>query len=46
LIIDAVGKEVLNSTFTSSFDVSALQPGVYILRFTKDGNTITKRFVK
>jgi len=46
LIIDAVGTEVMNSTFASSIDVSSLQPGVYILRFTKDGNTITKRFIK
>ena len=46
-IIDVTGHVVQSVNLTAnSLDVSKLSPGVYTLVFTRDGNRITKRFVK
>lgn len=46
-IYDIMGRQVLTTTqATNRVNVSKLAPGVYTLLFTKDGKTITKRFIK
>lgn len=46
-IYDAVGRLVLTtSPTTNRVNVAKLSPGVYTLLFTKDGKTITRRFLK
>lgn len=46
-IYDIMGRQVLTTTqATNRVNVSKLAPGVYTLLFTKEGKTITKRFIK
>ena len=46
-IYDIMGRQVLTTTqATNRVNVSRLLPGIYTLLFTKDGKTITKRFIK
>jgi beta-glucanase (GH16 family) len=46
-IYDVIGKQVMSARAASrQVDVSRLAPGVYTLVYTKNGNTITKRFMK
>ncbi|NII28807.1 carbohydrate-binding protein [Pseudoflavitalea sp. X16] len=46
-IYDIMGRQVLTATqATNRINVSKLAPGVYTLLFTKEGKTITKRFIK
>ena len=46
-IYDVIGKQVMTArAATKQINVSRLAPGVYTLVYTKDGKTITKRFMK
>jgi beta-glucanase (GH16 family) len=46
-IYDIMGRQVLTTIqATNRINVSKLAPGVYTLLFTKEGKTITKRFIK
>ncbi|WP_315823790.1 carbohydrate-binding protein [Paraflavitalea speifideaquila] len=46
-IYDLMGRQVMtSSTVTNRVNVAKLPTGVYTLLFTKDGKTITRRFVK
>jgi beta-glucanase (GH16 family) len=46
-IYDVTGKQVITArAATKQINVSRLAPGVYTLVYTKNGNTITKRFMK
>jgi beta-glucanase (GH16 family) len=46
-VYDISGKQVIAArAATRQLDVTRLAPGVYTLMYTKNGNTITKRFIK
>jgi beta-glucanase (GH16 family) len=46
-IYDPMGRQVMSSsTVTNRVNVAKLPPGVYTLLFTRDGKTITRRFIK
>lgn len=45
-IADLSGKEIIRSNATSSFDVSELKKGIYLLRLELNNQKITRRFVK
>ncbi|MFN5355130.1 MAG: T9SS type A sorting domain-containing protein [Bacteroidota bacterium] len=44
--MDLNGRMLLKSHSTDRIDVSALQRGVYLLRFTVGSEVITRRFIK
>jgi hypothetical protein len=45
-VFDILGKQVLNNTVNNnSLDVSTLRTGVYIMKISQNGNTITKKLV-
>ncbi|MFM9008502.1 MAG: GEVED domain-containing protein, partial [Bacteroidota bacterium] len=45
-VVDVNGRILLKSESTDRVDVSALQRGVYLLRFTVGNEVITRRFIK
>jgi len=45
-VVDLNGRMLLKSHSTDRIDVSALQRGVYLLRFTVGSEVITRRFIK
>jgi hypothetical protein len=46
-IYDIMGRQVLITTqATNRVNVAKLAPGVYTLLFTKEGKTVTRRFIK
>ncbi|OBX23117.1 T9SS type A sorting domain-containing protein [Bizionia sp. APA-3] len=45
-VYDVLGKNVLNNTISNnSLNVSSLNSGLYILRITQNGNSVTKKLV-
>ncbi len=45
-IFDVLGKKIYDTgLFGNALDISRLNTGVYIIKITEDGNTITRKFV-
>jgi hypothetical protein len=45
-IFDVLGKQVLNATTSNNaINVSQLKTGIYMVRITEEGNTVTKKLV-
>lgn len=44
-VFDILGKQVINKTITNSLNVSRLKAGVYIMKISQDGASITKKLV-
>ena len=44
-VYSIIGKQVINTTITSTLDVSNLQTGVYVVKITENGRAATKKLV-
>lgn len=49
IIFDLLGKKVMETTITSrknSIDISSIHRGIYMITFSNDNSSITKKFIK